>query len=138
MLDILEANEPSDIDYLVEFSDDVESYIVGSRSDWLHFLRSSIGGSNLTIFIILLDDEVRGYMVILNSLVWPLSNSLFIQYAYSTLPVKESRDVFGKIIEWAKIRGASSISISTKPELEKYMQSIGFISKEQIEMEMVI
>ena len=109
------ASEESDVDLLYDYSDDVESYIEGTRDEWVAWLKQQIL-TNSPLALIFFEEEgkVKGYCVCSKAIMPPVTKSIFVLYAHSTLASVENIQIWGEICEWARGIGANKIEMKTK------------------------
>jgi hypothetical protein len=120
------AESDKDIDRLYSYEDDIEKYIVGTRDEWLGWLRVQVKTNKLFALIYVeVDGELKGYLVATKTLIYPVCNSVYIFYANSKLGVEGTQYVWGEVCDWARKLGADAIEMKTdKPDL--FIQNFAF------------
>jgi len=120
------AEKETDVDFLYNYEDDVTKYIEGSREAWIGWLRVQVANNPMMALIYIeLGGEIKGYCVATKTIMPPVTSSIFILYAHSTLGPEDGKKVWAEICEWARGIGAKGIDIKTDhPEF--FLRHYGF------------
>lgn len=134
-LDLLIAETEEDVKDLLKFEQDpIEKYIEGTRQQWNDWLIANLKNPGVMIVLLSEDEQVKGYMVIFKSNVYPISTALQILYTYSESNPGDNKVFFDKLCDWCLKNNYKRISIVTdKPELMK--RHFGFELTKMVEME---
>jgi len=134
---IVEKTESvKDIAEILRISDDrLEKQLPCTKGEWVQWLMTMIGKKNAIGVWIAREEEnkpILGYVVAVNSIAPPISNSVLI--LYSTICLVGSDEVNGiaieKIKSWASELGAKKLSLFTDhPQISR---RYGFVESEGI------
>jgi len=119
-IEIRKVETVAEVVKVMSLEDDIELYIPGSRGEWIQWLVSQIESENdkVAIWFAYKDEELAGYSVVIDAVNLPLAASVFVFYTWSSLGIKDNRKGLELIEQWAKTRGATSVSINTNmPEV---------------------
>ena len=116
---IREVNTVEDVMSLWKVEDDVEVVLNLERGEWLQWLIAQFQQEYRRVHIWVAEKEgaIVGYTVILNSVAPPVSSSMAIFYMWSVLlNAGEEELLLSHIREWARRKGASTITMTVKRE----------------------
>ena len=122
---------------LYSIKDDPVQEVIGCEcGEWIQWLveQRKLKNDRIVTFIAKDENSICGYIVICDEILPPISNVIFILYAYSNINFVENKELFGEIKDWAKEKGATTLMAITKtPEL---LKRYGFIEDENVQMMM--
>ncbi len=116
---------------LLGVQDDVGEYFPCGRGEWVQWLVSQADNERFAIWANFDEaGKIDSYIVALDNIEPPISDSLFIPYAWSVLGQEQNEQVLAEVVKWGKERGAKRIrAMAVDPEkLEKY----GFSKRAEI------
>lgn len=123
---IREAYTVEDVMSLWKVEDDVEEVLNLERGEWLQWLIAQFQQEYRRVHIWIVEKEgaLVAYTVVLNSVAPPVSSSIAIFYMWSVLlNAEEKESLLSHIKEWARRKGASTITVTVKREdIGKYSE----------------
>jgi len=100
----MEIINKKDISGIINFKDDVEDFISGDRGEWLQYLSENLMANNERIILLGIhhEEELKGYMVLIDGRQRPISDCLYILYVWSELSPKDNLEAWRLFIEFVK------------------------------------
>ena len=87
----------------------------------------------LKVFVDKEDNRIVAYIIVINCVVYPISDYVFIAHAYSKGRFESNVVLFDEVVKWAYDCGATKIQMATKfPDVFK---RYGFVETEERLME---
>ncbi|MFH1623543.1 MAG: hypothetical protein ABID54_00115 [Pseudomonadota bacterium] len=107
---------------LLAVKDDIEEYQPCTHSEWVQWLVSQADNPKVAVWANFEENRIDSYIVVFDLVNLPLSDYLFISYAFSVLGEEQNSEVLQRVKEWAKSLGVKRITATTKlaEELMKY------------------
>ncbi len=126
MMMIKKLQTPDDVSILFNIIDDVEWQFPCDRSAWIQWLVEQIVNPKIGVWAAIEDDIVSGYLVMLDSIAPPISDSVVVLYLWSPQSHKITRLLIEEAKKWTQEIGAKR-GLITVPEShnEKYIKSFG-------------
>ena len=122
---IKEVSTVEDVMSLWTVEDDVEDVLHLERGEWIQWLMAQFQQEFRRVHIWTVDKggKIVAYVVVLNSVVPPVSSSVAILYMWSLLDVEEEGLLLSHIKKWAKERRASTVTVTVKgKDVKKYSE----------------
>jgi len=137
MLEIVPLKNANQIITFMTLEDNIESFIKGTKTEWIQFLSKVVVSKDYLILAILIDKKLEGYCVCTNNVYLPLSDHITMIFIsdlrnrFCDDGADVSEELFKLIKKWAKLKGASSIKGITR--FVRMAQDYGFgVDKERI------
>lgn len=123
---IKKLQTPDDISMLFTVVDDVERQFPCDRSSWIQWLVEQISNPKIGVWAAIEDNIAAGYLVMLDSMAPPISDSVVVLYLWSPSSHKITRSLIEEAKKWAQTIGAKR-GLITVPEShnEEYMKTFG-------------
>lgn len=134
---IKRLTEPNDIAKLMKFSDNVEEVFPCSRGEWVQWLMGNCANDGLFVMAVIDDrEEITGYLVARNQVLPPLSDCVYVKYAYLPGNIQENEPVKDELVKWAKNCKARRIILTAKDA--DALKPYGFEETGATGMEMIL
>lgn len=120
MIELL--TDQQDVLKFVYLDDKIESMLNMSKSTWIQWLQESINDERIRTWINKEGDQVNGYVVAINNIMPPLSNSIVLEYIW----------VENKIVNGMYARSSILIAQNLIEEVKKWVRELradGIIGK---------
>lgn len=122
------CKEPGDLTPIFHLKDKFdETFLICSRSEYLQFLVENVGNERVLIVIDLDENEktAKGYVVSVNGVLPPLSNSVSIIYVFSGDGC-DLELIFKYIEDWGRKIGAKVLAGQTRLPDNKIFEKYGW------------
>jgi len=127
--------EPQEVLKIINLEDDPQDFMMGNKDEWIQWLvQQTKENSKIIIWGAYEEEELVGYLVLMDGRMPPLSYHAFIMYVYSGMLTENNKEAFREIINWCKKRDIRKIMIGTKTP--KVMEKYGFKKSDTISMMM--
>lgn len=115
-----------DVGILFNVKDDAASQFPCDRNAWVQWMVEHISSPKVGIWVTEEDGVITSYIVLLNTVTPPLSNTVIVLYLWSNCSHKKLRKLIEKAKEWV-VEIGSKKAIITVPlgHDKKYMASFG-------------
>lgn len=132
-MNIRRAESAKDLKDLIDFKDDVETYLdCKDRMQWVQWLIQQVGSGNKRIGVWMVRDDdghLMGYVAAMDGVVPPVFWGVTIIYVYSPVEAMVNKQLMDTIEDWAREVGAKDINFNTR--MPRLFKRYGFVEQEE-------
>ena len=94
---------------IMQLEDNIEESFPCEKGEWVQWLIDNIDNPRILIIGNVIDNEIKSYLIALDSVVPPLSIQVNILFFYSRADMEQNMAIINMLKDWTKKRGALKI-----------------------------